>query len=86
MTTEEIHLEKQTKKISVAAATTTLISTAVNRCSQRLLNNLYALCELEEDEKMSLGELFIGVSVTLGTSLTFLALTSFIILHGSAYK
>jgi hypothetical protein len=79
-------LKIKTKKISVAAATATLIPTAVNRCSQRLLNNLYALCELEEDEKMSPGELFIGVSVTLGAFLAFLALTSFIILHGSAYK
>jgi uncharacterized membrane protein YbaN (DUF454 family) len=35
---------------------------------------------------MSFKELLIGVTVTLGIFLAFLALTSFIILQGSAYK
>ncbi|WDF82182.1 hypothetical protein PQ472_09845 [Lacticaseibacillus pabuli] len=79
-------MEIRSKKISNTAGTALLIVSAISELFRGLLDSFYDLCELEENERMSFKELLIGVTVTLGIFLAFLALTSFIILQGSAYK
>ncbi|UWP76158.1 hypothetical protein KZR06_12010 [Lacticaseibacillus paracasei] len=79
-------MEIRSKKISNTAGTALLIVSAISQHFRGLLDSFYDLCELEESERMSFKELLIGVTVTLGVFLAFLALTSFIILQGSAYK
>ncbi|MGE9133337.1 hypothetical protein [Lacticaseibacillus jixiensis] len=74
-------MEFRSKKISTAAGTATLIASTIISLFRGVLDSFYDLCELEEDERMSLGELLFGVTVTLAGFLAFLALTSFIILQ-----
>lgn len=59
---------------------------AISQLFRGVLDSFYDLCELEEDKRISFKELLFEVTVTLGGFLAFLALTSFIILQGSAYK
>lgn len=63
-----------------------LAVSAISELFRGALDSFYDLCELEDDEQMSFAELLIGVSVVLAIFLVFIALASFIILQGSAYK
>lgn len=79
-------MEIRSKKISIAAGTATLTASAICQLLRGVLDSFYDLCELEDDERMSFKELLFGITVTLGGFLAFLALISFIVLQGSAYK
>lgn len=50
-------MEFRSKKISTAAGTATLIASTIISLFRGVLDSFYDLCELEEDERMSLGEL-----------------------------